>query len=409
MACPVPNYRGKVFIETIRQDMIHKYSDVFLKLNNSVDDAVYKEAASLIRRELIKAGCDQDMHDYIIAQLIGLGEIDILLKDPTISEIMINKPDEIYIDRQGQIIKTDLAYDSDQDLVNLSYRITQRCGRRINYSTPLVTARLPDGSRVTITFPPASIHPTITIRRFPQHIFPTEELLVNTFLNEEMVLFFNTVVRGKLNIIVCGGTRTGKTTFIRWLGDFIPRSERIITLEQTRELRLNHPHCISLEASAKANVYELMMAILHMRPDRIILGEMLGAESLEFLNAAGTGHEGAISSVHTNYHYKQAAINRMVRAMAQAKVVAPEELRTMIAENIDLLVFIKRYPDGAHHIVNVCQVQSRNGEPVFQDIFVFRKKDGIHHQVGSLSPELMARVEDNILDDLPNIPSLRGG
>ena len=132
-------------------------------------------------------------------------------------------------------------------------------------------------------------------------------------------------------------------------------------------------------------------------------------DGLEFLNAAGTGHEGAISSVHTNYYYKQAAINRIVRAMAQAKVVAPEELRAMIAETIDLLVFIKRYPDGAHHIVNVCQVQSKNGEPVFQDVFVFRKKEGVHRQVGSLSPDLRARIEDNIPEDLPDIPSLRGG
>ncbi|CFX15353.1 Type II secretion system protein E [Syntrophomonas zehnderi OL-4] len=401
------DYRRKEFVEAIRQDMIRKHGNVFLKLNNSPDAAAYEEAACLIRGELEK-GCDRETQDYVIAQLIGLGEIDILLKDPTISEIMINKPDDIRIDRNGQIIKTDLAYDSDQDLVNLSYRITQRCGRKINYSTPLVTARLPDGSRVTITFPPSSVHPTITIRRFPKHVFPTEELLASNFLSEEMVPFFKTAVIGKLNIIVCGGTRTGKTSFIRWLGDFIPHTERIITLEETRELGLTHPHCISLEHSAKASIYDLMLAVLHMRPDRIILGEMLGAESLEFLNAAGTGHEGAISSVHTNYHYKQAAINRMVRAMAHAKVVAPEELRSMIAETIDLLVFIKRYPDGSHNIINVCQVESQNGEPVFQDIFMFRKKEGIHQQVGSLSPDLIARIEDNILEDIPNIPSLRG-
>jgi pilus assembly protein CpaF len=393
----------------IRQEIIRKHGSVFLKLNNSsVEETVYEEASSLIRQELVTKGVDQDTQDYVIAQLIGLGVVDILLKDPTISEIMINAPDQIYIDRSGQLIKTDLVYDNDQELRDLSYRITQRCGRKINYSTPLVTARLPDGSRVTITFPPSSIHPTITIRRFTKHVFPTEELLAKNFLSEEMVTFFETVVRGKLNIIVCGGTRTGKTTTIRWLADFIPRNERIITLEQTRELALTHPHCISLEESSKASIYELMLAILHMRPDRIILGEMLGPESLEFLNAAGTGHEGAISSVHTGYYYKQAAIDRMVRAMAQAKVVAPEDLRSMIAETVDLLVFIKRYPDGAHHIVNVCQVQSQNGEPAFRDIFTFRKKDGIHHQVGSLSSELITRIEDNILDELPNIPSLRG-
>jgi len=402
-------YKIKQLTETIGQEIIRKHGNVFLKLNNSMDEAVYMEASSIIRQKLVNADVDQDTQEYVIAQLIGLGVVDILLKDSTISEIMINGPDQIYIDRFGQIIKTDLAYENDQELIDLAYRITQRCGRKINYSNPLVTARLPDGSRVTITFSPASIYPTITIRRYIKHVFPTEELLNNNFLSKEMVRFFETVIKGKLNIIVCGGTRTGKTTFIRWLIDFIPRSERIITLEQTRELALTHPHCISLEESAKASIYELMLAVLHMRPDRIILGEILGAESLEFLNAAGTGHEGAISCVHTGYYYKQAAIDRMVRAMAQAKVVAPEDLRSMIAETIDLLVFIKRYPDGAHHIVNVCQVQSQNGEPVFRDIFVFRKKDGVHHQVGSLSPELITRMEDNILDELPDIPSLKEG
>lgn len=402
------DFRNKNSVETIRQDMVRKHGNVFLKLNNSTDETVYHEAAALIRQELLDIGCDQDTQDYIIAQLIGLGVIDILLKDPTISEIIINKPDEIYIDRYGQLIKTDLAFENDQELINLSYRITQRCGRKINYSVPLVTARLPDGSRVTITFPPASVHPTITIRRFPKHVFPTEELLVKNYLSDQMVQFFEAVVKGKLNIIVCGGTRTGKTTFIRWLTDFIPQTERIITLEQNRELCLTHPHCVSLEASAKVSIYELMLAVLHMRPDRIILGEMLGTESLEFLNAAGTGHEGAITCVHTNYDNKPAAINRIVRVMAQAKIVARQELKAMIAETVDLLVFIKRFPDGAHHIVNVCQVQSENEEPVFRDIFMFRKKEGVHRQVGSLCPELLARIEDNTIDAVPDIPSLRG-
>lgn len=399
----------KEIIENIRQEIIKKHGNVFLKLNNSMDENLYNETATLIRREIINqevVKCEVE-EDYIIAEIIGLGVIDELLKDSTISEIMINSPNDIYIDRRGIITKTDLAYENEQELIDLSYRIVQRCGRRINFSEPLVTARLPDGSRVTITFSPASEHPTITIRRFPQHIFPTEELLATNFLNEEMVTFFETIVRGKLNIVVCGGTRTGKSTFIRWLADFIPKNERIITLEETRELKLKHPHCISLEKSAKASMYDLMLAVLHMRPDRIILGEMLGAEAFEFLQAAGTGHEGAFTSVHTNFNYKMAAINRMVRAMAQADIVAPEELKAMIAETIDLLVFIKRYPDGSHHIVNICQVESNDGMPVFQDIYTFRKRDGIHQQVGSLSSELIDRIEDNIMDDIPNIPSLR--
>lgn len=395
-------------LENVRQRMIRKHGNVFLKLNNCLDQETYEQVSALIQAEMRVMDLDEGAVNAVIADLIGLGVIEALLRDINISEIMINKHDEIYVERNGVISKTDLRYRDDQEVMNLIYRIVQRCGRRINFSNPLVTASLPDGSRVNAVIPPASQYPAVTIRRFVQQVFCTEDLLNSNFLSREMVSFFETVVKGKLNIVICGATGCGKTTLLRWMAGFVPASERLITIEATRELNLSHPHCISLQESDKASIYDLMVNVLHMRPDRIVLGEILGAEALELLQAMGTGHDGSFTTVHTHYGKAQ-AINRMVRAMAKAKTVAPDELQAMIAETIDLLVFVKRFPDGCRHIVEVAQVESKNGEPVFNDIFRFRKKEGVHCQVGSLSRELLDRIEDNVIGALPDIPSLGGG
>ncbi|MGI5922120.1 MAG: CpaF family protein [Syntrophomonadaceae bacterium] len=395
-------------LENVRQRMIRKHGNVFLKLNNCLDQEAYDQVSALIQAEMRVMDVDEGAVNAVIADLIGLGAIEVLLRDTNTSEIMINKHDEIYVERNGVISKTDLRYRDDEEVMNLIYRIVQRCGRRVNFSNPLVTASLPDGSRVHAVIPPASQYPTVTIRRFVQQVFSTDDLLASNFLSQEMLSFFETVVKGKLNIVICGATGCGKTTLLRWIAGFVPASERLITIEATRELNLNHPHCISLQESDKASIYELMVNVLHMRPDRIILGEILGAEALELLQAMGTGHDGSFTTVHTHYGKIQ-AINRMVRAMAKAKTVAPDELQAMITETIDLLVFVKRFSDGCRHIVEVAQVESKNGEPVFNDIFRFRKKEGVHHQVGSLSRELLDRIEDNIAGTLPDIPSLGGG
>lgn len=396
-----------VLIENIRQTMTQKHGNAFLALTNKHDLESHNKIRHLIKEEMKQLHCDEETEETVIASLIGLGAVDVLLKDPLVSEIMVNRPDEIYIEKNGVLIKTDLCYRDEQEVLNLIYRIVQRCGRRINFSSPLVTARLPDGSRVNATIPPASEYPTITIRRFVQHVFSTEDLLSKNFMSPEMVAFFDAVIRGKANIVICGATGSGKTTLLRWMSGFVPHTERLIVIEAVRELNLKHPHLISLEQSDKASINDLMINSLHMRPDRIILGEILGAESLELLQAMGTGHDGSFTTVHTHYGLKQ-AVSRMVRAMAKAKTVAPEELKAMIAETIDLLVFVKKFPDGSRHVVEVAEVESDNGEPVFRDIFCFRKKDNIHYQVGSILRELLQRIEDNI-GDIPDIPSLRGG
>lgn len=391
-------------LEEIRERLIKKHSAVFLKLNNSMDRQMYSEAEKIIRSEM--EGSTEEECQYVLAHILGLGKLEPLLGDGEISEIMVNSTHDVWIYKAGKMIKTDIRFRDDDEVYNLAFRICQRCGKKINFSSPVETARLPDGSRVTITVPPASLHPTVTIRRFPRHVFATGELIEQGFFNEEMAEFLQTAVRGKLNIVVCGGTGTGKTTFMRYLAQYIPEDERILTLETTRELKLYHPHCISLEASKKADMYELMLAALHMRPDRILLGEMLGAESFEFLQAAGTGHNGAISSVHTDYYSQSAALNRVKRAMATAGLASPSELEAMIAETINIWVFLKRY-SGFFRAVNISELSysHEKGKPLWNNIFIWDHREKRHKMANRLSAELTARLEDN-LEDLPGLRCL---
>jgi pilus assembly protein CpaF len=214
-------------------------------------------------------------------------------------------------------------------------------------------------------------------------------------------------VTGKANVVVAGAAGSGKTTFLRWLAGFIPPSERIITIEDTRELALNHPHVISLEASEKADIYDLMINSLRMRPDRIILGEVRGAEAFELLQAMGTGHEGSLTTVHANYG-KMQAVHRLVRAMLRVGGVTPEELTAMIAETIDILVFVKRFSDGRRRLLHVSQVTSDEGRPVFRDLYRYRFQDDTHVAVGTVTAELAERLAENLEGQLPDIKALRG-
>ena len=382
-------------IEKVREKVVRKYGDLLLSDDESrVVEAIKQETRHVLGRE------DPAIEDEVVANLIGLGPADKYLRDPEVNEIMINGPKDIFIEKEGRILKTDCVYASEEEVLNVLYRIVQRCGRKINFSSPLVDARLPDGSRVNAIIPPAAPYPTITIRKFTTKTFTTKDLLKQNFMTSEMAEFFSTIVRGKANIVVAGATGCGKTTFIRWMCNFIPPEERLITIEDTRELQLDHPHCIPLEVSDKADVYRLMINALRMRPDRIILGEVRGAEAFELLQAMGTGHEGSITSVHSNYG-KMAAVHRLVRAMIKVGGVTAEELEAMVAETVDILVFVKRFPDGARRIVHVSQMESDRGKPVFNDIFRYSHLTGKHEKVGRISDELAERLRENILEDLP--------
>jgi len=325
-----------------------------------------------------------------------------LFQEPDISEIMVNGYSQIYVERQGSPKPelTPLHYKNNDELMNVIYRIMQQCGRRINFLSPLEDARLPDGSRVHAVIPPITDYPVLTIRRFVQKVFSTEDLLEFGTICPEMVPFFDTALKGKANIVICGAANSGKTTFLRWLTTFVPPSERLITIEDMRELSLDHPHCIAMEANDRVDIHQLMINSLRMRADRIIIGEVRGKETFELLQAMGTGHEGSLTSAHANYSIIE-AIHRLIRAMIQAGNVTAEELEYMICETMDLFVFTKKV-GAARKVVRIVQVEGWNKGAVSRDIFVG------HDCVGHINESLQNKIKDNLEGDLPKIPALGG-
>lgn len=343
-------------------------------------------------------GLTQKQHDTD-SRFSDLGPIETLLNDLEVSEIMVNGYDQIFVEKRGSITLTNLRYKNNDVLMNVLYRIMQKCGRRINFSSPLEDARLPDGSRVHAVVPPITDYPVLTIRKFVRQVFDTKELLEFNSICPEMVPFFDTVVKGKANIIICGATSSGKTTFLRWLTTFIPPEERLITIEDMRELNLSHPHNVAMEANDRVDIHQLMINSLRMRPDRIIIGEVRGKETFELLQAMGTGHEGSLTTVHANYSVSE-AVHRLIRAMIQAGNVTAEELEYMICETMDLFVFVKRFPKGVRKIVKIVQLEGWDDGPVSRDIFLYRNG---HKCVGHLNESLCNKMRDNLNHDLPKI------
>ncbi|RKO65716.1 CpaF family protein [Desulfofundulus salinus] len=388
-------------LKQVRYRVVKKYGDLFLQDcedRTRQEGVIRKEIRDLVGRE------DLALEKEVISYLIGLGPVERFLEEPDVNEIMINKRNEIWVERAGKKMeRVDVEFESDEELLAFVHRIVHRCGRRVNFNKPLVDARLPDGSRVNAVVPPSAPNPVVTIRRFVVNYFSEEDLIAQGYMNREMAGFFRYAVRGKLNIIVCGATGSGKTTFLRLLASYIPENERLIVIEDTRELALDHPHVVSLEACEKASIYELMVNSLRMRPNRIILGEVRGAEAFELLQAMGTGHEGSLTSLHTNFG-KMEAIHRLVRAMIRVGGMTAEDLIAQIAETVDITVFIKKFPDGKRRITHVTEVMSEGGRPVFNDIYRYDYAGANHVAVGRLSDATLERMRENLLGEpLPAI------
>ena len=377
----------KEILKQVRYQVVMKYGKLFLEDyeegQEKKEEAIRKETRRLIGRE------DKGLEDALISYLIGLGPVEKYLNRPDINEIMINKKDEIWIEvasKEKELVAE--KFESDDELFAFAQRVVHRCGRRVNFNKPLVDARLPDGSRVNIVIPPSAQNPVITIRRFIVNHFSEEDLIQQGYMSAEMATFFDYSVKGKLNTIICGATGSGKTTFLRFLVNYIPKSERIVVIEDTRELALEHPHIVSLEASDKAGIYELMINALRMRPDLIILGEVRGIEAFELLQAMGTGHEGSLTTLHANYG-KMEAVHRLVRAMIRIGGVSAEDLIAQIAETIDMTIFIKKLPNGERKITHVTEIINDNGKPVFNDIYRYDYNKKKHIAVGKLSDRLL--------------------
>jgi pilus assembly protein CpaF len=363
--------------------------------------AVRSRVESEIRDQLAQeTGLSRDDREHLGAEIaddiFGYGPLERLLSDPSVSEIMVNGPKDIWIERAGRLSQTPLTFTDASHLRRIITKMVGQIGRRIDESSPLVDARLPDGSRVNAIIPPLSLSgPLLTIRKFAQNRFALSELIEIGTLSKESAEFLENCIRAQLNILVSGGTGTGKTTFLNALSAAIPDSDRIVTIEDAAELQLAQRHVIRLESRPKniegegeITIRDLVRNALRMRPDRIIVGEVRGAEALDMLQAMNTGHEGSLSTVHANS--PRDALNRVETMVLMAGYELPlRAIRSHVSSALELVIQLDRLDDGSRRIVEISEVQRMEGEVItLQKLFEFKIEhfDSERRIVGRLHP-----------------------
>lgn len=311
-----------------------------------------------------------------------LQPISQLLADPQVTEIMVNGPDKIYTEIKGRLSLTGLCWPSEEALVGAIQEIGKAVGRPINNNNPLIDCRLPDGSRINAVLRPVGVFgPTLNIRKFSAMPWTTKELVANGTLNFDAARFLEKAVAARANILVAGGTGSGKTTLLGFLSTFIGSDERVITIEDVAELKLNQPHWVALETKPadtdeeEITVRRLVKNALRMRPDRIIVGEVRGAEALDMLQAMNTGHDGSLSTIHANS--SRDALSRLETLVLFAGVELPvAAIRKQITSAIQLIVFLGRLSDGSRRVLSVTELQGLQGEAyTLQDVFAFHEDD----------------------------------
>jgi pilus assembly protein CpaF len=341
---------------------------------------VREEVLTVLReqRAILPAAAVTDMVNQVSDEVVGLGPIERLLKDPEVSEVMVNGADDVYVERKGRIEKVDgLVFEGEDQVFHLIERIVAPLGLRVDESLPYVDARLPDGSRVHAIIPPLSLcGPVVTIRKFTLRAFTPEDLVRFGTLSHDMIEFLGSSVRAKANIVVSGGTGSGKTSLLNVLSSFIPVAERLVTIEDAAELRLHQPHVVSLEArppnvegAGEVTVRQLVRNALRMRPDRIVVGEVRGGEALDMLQAMNTGHEGSMSTAHANS--PRDLLSRLETMALMSDIDLPvAHVREQIVGALDLIVHMNRMPDGRRVVAKISAVEGlRAGTVVLQDIF----------------------------------------
>ena len=348
------------------EPLIDKYSEEFF----------LKEAIHLTFEE------KKELKHDISNELTGYGPISPLLADSSVTEVMVNGPNGVYIEVNGKIEKTSIQFRDDLHVLRVIEKIVAPLGRRIDESVPMVDARLPDGSRVNAIIPPLALNgPTLTIRKFSEKPFTIFDLLRMQSLNENMADFLKASVESKLNIFISGGTGSGKTSTLNVLSSFIPRNERIVTIEDAAELRLSQDHVVSLEArpqniekQGEITIRDLVRNSLRMRPDRIIIGEVRGAETLDMLQAMNTGHEGSIGTGHANL--PRDLLARLETMVLMAGFNLPvRAIREQISGALDLIVHQARMKDGSRKITRITEVLGLEGDIItLQDIFVYNEQ-----------------------------------
>jgi pilus assembly protein CpaF len=350
----------------------------------------------------------QRLFEQIVAEILGLGPLEPLLADPLVTEIMVNGAKNVYVERKGKLTRANLVFESDDHLMRIIERIVAPLGRRIDESSPYVDARLADGSRVNAVIPPISlVGPVLTIRKFFKIPLTVEQLIEYGTVTAESMQFMRASVLGKLNIVVSGGTGSGKTTFLNILSGYIPGDERIITLENAAELQLRQEHVVTLESRppniegrGEITIQNLVVNCLRMRPDRIVVGECRGSEAFDMLQAMNTGHEGSLTTLHANN--PREATGRLENMILMAGMDLPHRaIREQITAAIDLICQLARLRDGSRKVVAITEVQGMEGDVItMSDIFKFEQVgyDENGKVIGSLRPtglrpKCMSKIE----------------
>ena len=361
-----------------------------------IDAEVGKVMETAIAKGAVKlpAGDRKRFVAEVASDILGYGPLDPLLADSTIDEIMCNGYDDIYVERRGKIERTDARFADETHYRQVIEKIVSAVGRRVDEGSPMVDARLPDGSRVNAILPPLAIHgPVMTIRKFAERPYTVTDLIGNSTLSMDAAVFLEACVRARLNVLISGGTGSGKTTMLNVVSSFIPDTERVITIEDAAELQLQQPHVVTLEARppnaegrGAVTIRDLVRNALRMRPDRIIVGEVRGAEALDMLQAMNTGHEGSLTTVHANS--PRDVVSRLETMVLMAGFDLPvRAIREQVASAVDLIVHVERLADGSRRLVAISEVQGTEGDVVtLQDLFTYEPGAPGAEGTGALRP-----------------------
>jgi pilus assembly protein CpaF len=382
----------------IHRTCIARLGSAFLNLEGS--DELARRVREIVVEELnaeeapLSPSDRSELEREIADDILGYGPLEPFLRDPTVTEVMVNRADQVYIERGGVIEETEASFLDDAHLLRIIDRIVSQVGRRIDEGSPMVDARLPDGSRVNAIIPPLALRgPTLTIRKFSRNALTLENLIGLGTITEQTADFLAQCVRGKLNILISGGTGTGKTTLLNAVSAYVPPAERIVTVEDAAELRLLQRHVVSLESrppnvegEGEVRIRDLVRNALRMRPDRIIVGEVRGAEALDMLQAMNTGHDGSLTTIHANS--ARDALHRLEMLVLMAGVELPvKAIREQVAGGFDLLVHIARLVDGSRRITQITEIAGMEGDVVtLQDLFVARSSEYLGNASGLLGP-----------------------
>jgi pilus assembly protein CpaF len=393
----------------VRDTMRDTRNQLQTKIINNLDPRLDLSDAKAVRstiEEMFNKFIDEDgivitrvdrqrMLEQILDEILGFGPIEPLLKDDTVTEVMVNGPFRTYVERKGKLQLSDVTFTNDDHVMRVIERIIAPLGRRVDESKPYEDARLPDGSRVNIIIPPLALNgPVITIRKFPKYRITVEDYVKFGTATSEMMEFLRACVEARLNMFISGGTGSGKTTLLNIVSGFIPEDERIVTIEDAAELRLVQDHVVRLESRAAniegkgaVSIKDLVKNALRMRPERIVVGECRGGEALDMLQAMNTGHDGSLSTGHANS--PRDMISRLETMCLMAGIDLPARaIKEQIASALDVIIQISRLKDGSRKITNITEVQGLEGEAVvLQDVFIFEQTAYVDGKViGKLRP-----------------------